>query len=550
MTPQQVPGKRPVVPAPSEDDLDDVEEDEEDEDEDDEEGDEDDEDDEDDDEDEDDEPAPLRRPIPGKPKIGRPKKPQLMNKEDLRTIIVERFEQGWTSYEVFNWLNQENIIDETGEPLSVKQVGGYKSMVSSQRREAYVSGQAPPPLTGQMQPLPPDYVAPPMAPARPTQGSQQQPFNIPRPRTNLEIHYEKLEKAVADKNDAMAQIAVEGLYKEMEKDGSGGGGGMNSQLFALLQGQLAGNKGSSKLHELEQLTTIVKNLMPEQAQGESEAVGMARVMADTVEKVSKDAKDTILEVSGTKGKADNMGTCPNCKKIIPKDSLFCGYCGLNFQKVEDDEEEEEEEDEEEAAARKEQERIDKEKARRAELARRAVKAPAQPKPTAAPPQPPKAGTPPVARPPAATPPQVRPLEPPVQIGADGGVMTVTERASLLRDLKKLANFITNKDDPVLKTQALFKLGDDGDKKQTLFLAIVGRDLLLASARRMVQEHPTELSMFQNYIELCDSVDGHAWLDKCFEEIKALSKQYGVLLKREEAASMLAKMEAKLGFAVE
>jgi hypothetical protein len=100
--------------------------------------------------------SPSRRSLSARPflvsrRLGRPKKPQLMSREDLQTIVTERFEDKWTSYDIFNWLNRENIISaETGEALTVRQIGGYKGLISSARREAYVSGEAPPPLPNQV----------------------------------------------------------------------------------------------------------------------------------------------------------------------------------------------------------------------------------------------------------------------------------------------------------------------------------------------------------------------------------------------------------------
>jgi hypothetical protein len=470
--------------------------------------------DEDDDEDEDEEPEPIpdRRPVPRR-------KPPTLNietKEDLKTLIMEKFQKGLESWEINVWLRTNNIPDPgTGEFLTVHQIGGYKS------------------LTTPRAPATPLVAPPAQEPEAPATAQQRGKVIIPRPRTKLDTFVEMMTDARASGDVAMAQIAVDGIYKCMDSEG-GSGGGMNNQIFELLKAQLEGGKGRSKLDELEKVVSIVKNLMPEPTDGKSEAVQMAEVMERSVHDTVMEVKDTALRVSGSKDEADKMGKCPKCTKLIPMDSSFCPYCGLAFkQKFEPAEEEEEEEDPAEAEERQRQEEAAR---KRSELARRLVKkgSPAKPQPPAQPtPQPaqqPTAPTPTPANPPAGQP------------------VTPAERESILRNLKKLANFVAAKDDPVLKTQALFKAGDNDDRKTGLFLAIIGREKLLASAHRLIKEHP-ELAEFQNYVDVCDSADGQAWIDTSFEEIKKQSKLSGLLFKREEAAEMLSKVEARLGFAI-
>jgi len=127
--------------------------------------------------------------------------------------------------------------------------------------------------------------------------------------------------------------------------------------------------------------------------------------------------------------------------------------------------------------------------------------------------------------------------------------TPAERAGILENLKRLSNFIVNKDDPVTKTQALYKAGDDNDRKNALLLAIIGRERLLVAAKRLIQEVP-DLGEFLQYVELCDSVEGRKWIDQSFDEIKGQSRLMGVTLKREEAAKLLEKVEQKLGFRID
>jgi hypothetical protein len=333
---------------------------------------------------------------------------------------------------------------------------------------------------------------------------------------------------------------VDGIYSEINKNDHGSG--TDDKVWELFKLQLEGGKGKSKLSELKELTEIVKNLMPDQPEGKTEAVQMAEVMERSVHDTVMEVKDTALRVSGSKNQADKMGKCPSCAKIIPMDSLYCNYCGLAFkQKIV---EEAEEEDEGEA---KERQRAEQEKQRRADIARRAVggkKPPQRPPPAQPTPQP----TPQAAKPaaPAPTPVAPTPAQAPQPAGPS---ITPDERAAILHNLKRLANFIAAKDEPILKTQALFKVGDIDDRKHGLFLAIVGRERLLAAGMRLIKEHP-ELADFQHYVELCDSADGRVWIDTSFEEVKRQAKLSGIMLKKEEAAELLDKVEARLGFQID
>lgn len=499
------------VHAEREQELDDVDPDLDDE----EDGDEDDEDDEEDDEDEEPEPAP---PAPGRrpphPPAMTAKPPERLNREDIKTIILEMFAEGKKSREIHKFFITENIVDEeTGEPLSIRQIGGFKSLTFPN------SGGA---------------VTPPTV--------EKSKLIVPRPRTTLETFKQMLEEAEEKGNLALAQMAVDGIYSEINKGAHGGG--TDDKIWELFKLQLESGKGKSKLSELKELTEIVKNLMPAQPEGKSEAVQMAEVMSGTSLEIAREAKDTALQITGSKHEADKMGKCPSCNKMIPMDSLYCAYCGLAFkQKFEVEGEEAEEEDEEEVKARQ---RADMEKKKRADIARRAVAGrrpqPPPPRPSASQPTPqpvkPQAPAPQPAAPPPAPAPQPA-----------GPAISPEERAAILHNLKRLANFIAAKDDPVLKTQALFKAGDGDDRKQGLFLAIVGRERLLKAARRLIQEHK-ELVDFQNYVELCDSVDGRAWIDTSFMELMKQAKLNGILLKKEEAATMLDKVEARLGFPID
>jgi hypothetical protein len=477
---------------------------------------EDDEDDEEEDE-EDEEDIPTRPPGPKRRPPGvQPPGVQPTSKDDLRAIILEKFEEGFDAYKLKKWLKEEGIVEEeTGKFLDVRQITGYKSLLT--RPQTTQENQKP--ADAQPAPKPGGFV-------------------IPPPRRDLEVHYEKLEKAVAAGNEAMAQIAVEGIYSEMEKGGrkGGGGGGSDDKVWALLTAILTENKGKSKLSELKELTEIVANLMPAQPEGKAEAVQMAEVMERTVHDSVHEATQTALQITGSKGKADKMGKCPSCEKLIPMDSLYCGYCGLAFKQ---DIREEEDEEEEDSVMAQQRQREEAQQRKKAELARKAVskRPPAQ--------RPPGATQPPAPAPAPGGQPRPQPQQP----APAGAAITSEERAGLLRNLKRLANFISNKDDPILKTQALFKGGDDDDRKNGVFLAIVGCEKLLTAAHRLIKEHP-ELSEFQHYVDLCDSADGRAWIDRSLTEMKTQAKLMGVLLKAKEANEMLDIMEARLGFPIE
>jgi hypothetical protein len=518
-------GMEKGVHTEREHELDDVDSDLGDEEEDDEDEDDDEDDDEEDDE-EDEEPKP-RPPFPAR----RPPAPRALSREDLKTIIMEKFATGLTSYDINKWFLKENIIDqETGEVLSIKQIGGFKSIISSADANARnAAGMATAAAAAGI--------------AAATQASDEKgKVVIHRPNSKLETFSAMLDKAMANGNDALAQIAVDGIYKEMEKSEHGG---PDDKLWTLLTTMMTEGKGKSKLSELKELTGIVKDLIPPQPEGKSEAVQMAEVMSNTSLEIAKEAKDTALQISGSKNEADKMGKCPSCNKMIPMDSLYCSYCGLAFkQKFEVEGEEAEEEDEEEVKARQ---RAELEKRKRADIAKRAIASRKQQPP---PPQRPSATqpTPQPVKPPAPAPQPAAPPQAPSPQPA-GPAISPEERAAILHNLKRLANFIAAKDDPVLKTQALFKAGDGDDRKQGLFLAIVGRERLLKAARRLIQEHK-ELVDFQNYVELCDSVDGRAWIDTSFMELMKQAKLNGILLKKEEAATMLDKVEARLGFPID
>jgi hypothetical protein len=123
-----------------------------------------------------------------------------------------------------------------------------------------------------------------------------------------------------------------------------------------------------------------------------------------------------------------------------------------------------------------------------------------------------------------------------------------ERASVLRYLKRLANFIAAKDDPIIKTRALFSIGDSDDRKQGLLLAIIGRERLINAARRLIQEYKG-LGEYNLYVLACDSPDGRVWIDTSFDEVKLQAQLSSLLLKKEEAGALLDKLEARMGFPI-
>ena len=505
------------VNAEREQELDSVDEDDpedEGEDSDDEEDDEEDDDEDDEEDDEDDKPG--RRPTP--PTRRPPAPATMMDKENLKVIILEKYAAGMDAYAISEWLIEHRIANlEDGEYLDPRQISGFKSLMTRQ------AGDTTTPVVATPQGVP--------AP------EEKGKVLIPRPRTKLDTFVEMLDKAVATGNPSLGQIAVDGIYKEMDKSEHGGA---DDKLWTLLTTMMTEGKGKSKLSELKELTEIVSNLMPQQPEGKTEAVQMAEVMERSVHDTVMEVKDTALRVSGSKNQADKMGKCPSCVKIIPMDSLYCNYCGLAFKQKIEEEGGEEEEDEGEA---KERQRAEQEKQRRTDIARRTVggkKPPQRPPPAQPTPQP--------AKPAAPAPKPVAPT--PVQAPQPAGPsITPEERAAILHNLKRLANFIAAKDDPLLKTQALFKVGDVDDRKQGLFLAIVGRERLLAAGQRLIKEHP-ELADFQHYVELCDSADGRLWIDTSFEEVKRQAKLSGIMLKKEEAAEFLDKVEARLGFQID
>jgi hypothetical protein len=480
-------------------------------------------------------PAPKRHPPEPRPSGTHPPGTQPTSKEDLREIIIEKFEEGYDAYDIKSWLKDEGIVDEeNGKYLNVRQITGYKSLLmrpqESQSTPAQPAAPQPAPLP-QAAPPPVQQNPPTIVPTPPTPAAQKSKIVIPRVRTKLETFVDMLDKAMANNNEALAQIAVDGIYREMDKDAGGSQGGINAQVFELLKAQLESGKGKSKLTELKDLASIVKDLTPPQAEGKSEAVQMAEVMSNTTLQAVDKATDTALQISGSKGKADKTGKCPSCEKLIPMDSLYCGYCGLAFKQ--DIREEEEDEDEEDPEEMKMRQREEEQRKKRAGIARRAV--------NRTPPQ--------QQRAPAAQQPSPMPAQPTAGPRPGNAAITPEERANLLRNLRRLANFISNKDDPVLKAQVLFKGGDDDDRKNGVFLSIIGRQKILAAAQRLLKEHP-ELSEFQHYVDLCDSVDGRVYIDTMLKELQNQAKLMGVYLKKEEAAEMLATMEARLGFVIE
>jgi len=493
-------------------------------------GDEEDEEDEEDSEEDEEEDIPTRPPAPKR----HPPEHRILSREDLRVIIREKDEEGWSSLEIADYLKEQGIIDEDMDDfLTIKQIGGIKSNLKlTQPPESGQQPVAPQPAPLPQAALPPVQQNPPtIVPTPPTPETQKSKIVIPRVRTKLETFVDMLDKAMANNNEALAQIAVDGIYREMDKDAGGSQGGINGQVFELLKAQLESGKGKSKLDELEKLSSIVKNMMPDMPEGKSEAVQMAEVMSDTTLKVAKEARETALEITGSKGHADKTGKCPNCEKLIPMDSLYCGYCGLAFKQ--DIREEADDEDEEDPEEMKMRQREEEQRKKRAGIAKRAV--------NRTPPQ--------QQRAPAAQQPSPMPAQQTVGPRPANAAITPEERSNLLRNLRRLANFIANKDDPVLKSQVLFKGGDDDDRKNGVFLSIIGRQKILAAAQRLLKEHP-ELSEFQHYVDLCDSADGRAYIDTMMKELQNQAKLMGVYLKKEEAAEMLAQMEARLGFAIE
>ena len=127
-------------------------------------------------------------------------------------------------------------------------------------------------------------------------------------------------------------------------------------------------------------------------------------------------------------------------------------------------------------------------------------------------------------------------------------ITDEERASIPRVIKRFASFAAAGDDPILKTRALFRIGDEEDRKQGLFLAIIGRERLISAARRLIQEYK-ELGEYNLYVLACDSPDGRVWIDTSFEEIMLQARLSSLLLKKEEGGAMLDKLEARLGFPI-
>jgi hypothetical protein len=136
-------------------------------------------------------------------------------------------------------------------------------------------------------------------------------------------------------------------------------------------------------------------------------------------------------------------------------------------------------------------------------------------------------------PPAAPPPQ-----PPVE----------RDPACILRHLKRIVQFAANGDDPVLKTRALFKVGDEEDRKNALFLTIVGLHRLMEAARCVLRKYG-ELSEYAVYIMACDSPEGRAWITKMFSEIGLQARITDTKITNDEAEKMLETMESRIGFRI-
>jgi hypothetical protein len=386
--------------------------------------------------------------------------------------------------------NEAQYVDEMGQPLQPP---------PKQKRVAYqpVPAQAPPQQQFVAQPNP-------------------APFVLPPRMTRLEILFQQLDSAIKQNNPGLARIVADGIYAEYDRGGEGGGN--DNKMWGLMSTMVSGmfnkqmTEKSNPMKDMRDMAGLMKELMPDRG-SESETVQMTKAVGEIVHHTTGELKDTILTVTGHRDDAGKVGVCPYCNKMIPADSLVCSYCGGRLAS--------------------------------------SPQAGVYPEPQEQIPQ----NVPPPAQPPMqstyARPPTPNPI-PPVQsqiqaspVQQSGGSTISKDIEQYKKSVKKLTNYIAQKDNPNSLINFGWKFLDAEEKEKAVLAVVIGKDRLYYCVDRLAPQYP---DMAQQ-IELLKSVDGRAWVESALKAIEEKAREEKVRIQPERFALLLKEIQDIMGFEI-
>jgi hypothetical protein len=447
---------------------------------------------------------PATRPVP--PERAGNGKYNLAD-DEFRALVYSLYDENKTATEIESYMLEHGYNDENGNPIRGPKIAVQKRLYNELKKAEAKAAEKPPESETGI----PALVA--FEPHVPPSQDMFGGMTFQR-KTKLDTYYQMLkeardavgshpgDQATAAWAKGICEMAVDGIYKEMDKMDEAP---YMQQMMGVLTGIITKKGEMDPLASLEKVTNIVTGLMGDR--GSNESVEMARIVVGGVNKVTEELKDTVLTATGKRQSADKIGKCPNCGKLVPADSALCPYCGARFTA----------QSAPPASSQNPEPPIqDRQRQERKELAE------AMTMPTALPPP-----------------------------GAHNGVQAMLASPEetmpdVLKNVKRLANFIADKDDPVVKADALWKIGNTDDRKQVVFMVLLGPDRIFYLADRMITKYPE----YQKYYDICTSTDGQAWIGALLEEFAKLARDSQFKLTRAEVEKMMTDTENKLGFKIE
>jgi len=371
----------------------------------------------------------------------------------------------------------------------------------------------------------------------------QAPLIIPPRKSRLEFLFEQLQTAVASKNVNLVAVVVDGIYKEYDRAEGGGGaethlwGLMNTMMTGMFNKQMSSSESPTKL--LKDIVAISQGLIPppqppQQAAGESENVQMAKAVGTIAQQMTGEIKDTILTVAGKKGGggggAEDKGVCPYCEKVIPIDSSMCPYCGGKLAPPEPAQ----------GMYRQMPQQQQPPQLPQSNYGYNPNSVPAMQSHYQ------MAQQPQMQQP--QMPPQMPQQMPPQQVPnqAQGGEgITPKETEELKGYVKKVANAISNKDNPAQTINFIWRFVGETVRKQLLLGAIIGEVNLYAVLEKMSPQYP---DMAQQ-LSIISSPEGRNWVYSALETVKENARKDGLKVTEAELALMARELQQKVGFEI-
>lgn len=342
-------------------------------------------------------------------------------------------------------------------------------------------------------------------------------------KTQLEVYIDNFNDARRAGDVPMQKMMGMGIFAEMDKADSGSSDPAFKLLNTVISASMGKNKDEkSDFDKMEQFTNMYAQI--NQGSGKSDAVGITEAVVEGAKVVSHEISDTILVASGNKNASSNMAVCPNCKKVVPVDSVRCPYCSARFVAVPQEGVYEEPQYEEQEGTTPPQ---------MAAQHHQEQKGPMHSKYQPQPPQPPQPAAP------GAPEEQMAP-QPVERIN-----MSEAENKEYTSYIKKLSNLIAQKNDPKQLIDIIWGSLDQEDKEKACLGVVLGPERLYYILERITPQYP---DLKQN-LDIIASTDGRAWINSALVTVKDKLDNEGFLTEEGKLPGMVKELQDKLGFVI-